>query len=242
MPLSDKALKYFNLNGASGALIAAHNPDWAPVVTGIDVSASAAADINLQIGGSRATLAVNPTGNNNTFTVTALRKGDSGENISVEVVEDGNDTPLSVVATVTTHATTTVAIVVNVETDGSGNGLSVPSEVCDAINTDPVASKYVIATYAPTDIEAIAADVASAPLASATPTEVVEYTFAAAAQLGLSDPEGLFIGTGGDDVRIVGSAGTLDVNVRGFWIQGAEPSISPVSILASGRMRGAAGV
>ena len=242
MALSDKALKYFNLNGASGVILAAYNPDWAPVITGIDVSASAAADLNLQLGGTRATLAVNPTGNNNTFTVTALRKGDSGENITVEVVENGNDTPLSVGVTVTAHSTTTVAIVVNVETDGSGNGLSVPSEVCAAINADPDASKYVYATYAPTDIEVIAADVVAAPLASATPTEVVEYTFAAAAQLDLSDPEGLFIGTGGDDIRFVGSAGTLDVNIRGFWIQGAEPNIIPVSILASGRMRGAAGV
>jgi hypothetical protein len=241
MALSDKALKYFNLNGATAARLAAHNPDWAPVITGIDASLSAAADLNILIGGSRATLAVNPTGNNNTFTVTALRKGNCGENITIEVVENGNDTPLSIGTTVTSHAITSVAIVVNVETDGSGNGISVPSEVCAALNADDVASKYVYATYAATDIEVIAADVAQAPLASSTPTEVVEYTYPAAGQLNIDAVDGLFIGTGGDDIEVTVTAGTLDANIRGFWIQGVEPSILPVTILASGRARGASG-
>lgn len=239
MARSDKALKYFNLNGATGARIAAPNPDWAPVITGISISQSAAGDVNLLIGGSKATLAINPTGNNNTFTVNALRKGNCGENITVEVVENGNDTPLSVDVTVTSHTITDVDIVVNLETDGSGNGISTALEVVDAINSDPVASKYVLAVAAITEVGTIAEDVAQAALASATPTEVAEWTFAAAAFHAEHDPEGLFEGTGGDDVEVTTSAGTLDCNVRGFWVQGVDqgrpvhPTGRPLAVAAA---------
>lgn len=235
MARSDKALKYFNLNGATGALIAAPNSDWAPVITGISISQSAAGDVNLQIGGSKATLEVGTT---DTFVLTALRKGDSGEGLSITLVDpSANDEPLAVAVTVVSASISDVDIVVTLATDDGGTITSTPGDVVDAINADPVASKWVIASTPATTDPMIA--VSKTQLASATPTEVVEYTFAAAAFHAEHDPDGLFEGTGGDDVRVVTSAGTLDVNVRGFWVQGVDqgrpvhPTGRPLAVSAA---------
>lgn len=238
MPLEDKALKYFTLNGASGARLAAPNPDWAPVITRVDCSVSAAADINVFLGGTKASLTVNPTGANNTFVVTALRKGNCGENITVEVVENGLSTALSVDVTVVDHSITDVDIVVNLATDGAGNGTSTAIEVANAINADPVASKYVFATAAITETGAISEDIVAAPLAGATPTEVVEHTLAGAGQV-FHTGQPMYVGTGGDDVEVTATAGTLDANIGGYWIQGVDqgrpvhPTGRPLAVSAA---------
>lgn len=203
-----------------------------PVVTNIAVSADAAGRLAVQIGGTRATLAVDPTGSNNEFTVRSLRGGDSGEGISLEIVENGNSTALSVATTVNATPATggyDVDIVVNVETDSGGNGISTAREVIDAINDDNTAGKYIEAyptTSEATVAGAIAVDVASAPLASGSPTERFAKEFEAAFAFSETFEPGVLMGTyAGDDVRIVVSAGTdRELYVAGFYIPGVLQS------------------
>lgn len=213
-----------------------------PVVTSLDVTCDAAAVVDVKLGGTRASLAVNPTGSNNEFTVRSLRGGDSGEGISVEVVENGNNTALSVVTTVNAVPATggyDVDIVVNVATDGSGNGTSTAKEVIDAINADTTANLYVEAyptTSVATTAGVIDSDVAVASLAGATPstTDAWQGEFEAAFVLSKVFPPGALKGSyGGDDVRVAISAGTdRELTLSGFYIPGALQSV-PTGVLRS---------
>ena len=66
---------------------------------------------------------------NGQFTVTARTPGDSGNEIAVEFVIEGNNTPLSL-------QVNGKDIQINLATDGSGNAVSTANEVIAAINAD----------------------------------------------------------------------------------------------------------
>jgi hypothetical protein len=227
-PHRSKAVGFFNTQGTTSVLIAAHHPTWRPVVESVWSSGDAAAALAIQVGGTKAALTVNPTGNDNTIVFTAWRKGDSGENITIEYVENGTSTPLSVATTVTAHATTSVAIVVNLETDGAGAGISTAQEVIDAVNADPTASKYVYAAASGAATGVIDEDFSAAPLASATPDEDADLTFGDAYTFAGTLPPGGIVGNPGDDVRVAVSAGTDDIFVSGYWIEGEDLGYGPI--------------
>lgn len=202
-----------------------------PVVTDVDISVDAAAVIAILCGGTRASLAVNPTGSNNEFTVRSLRGGDSGEGLSFEIVENGNNTALSVVTTVNAVPATggyDVDIVVNVATDGSGNGTSTAKQVVDAINADTTANLYVEAFLTSSGAGVIDSDVAAAPLAGATASATDAWqieTEASSAVLKGFPPGALKGSYAGDDVKVTLSAGTdREINISGFYIPGTLQS------------------
>lgn len=93
--------------------------------------------------------------------------GTAGNSKTVEVIENGNDTPLSVTVT-------TSAVVINVETDGSGNSLSSVNDVIAKLYADETFATYWFATDGAGDgTDLVDADFASAALTGgAAGTEV----------------------------------------------------------------------
>jgi hypothetical protein len=93
--------------------------------------------------GTFAFLATNLTGTNNDLVFTSLVRGDAGEEITIEYVVAGFETPLTVDVIGN-------AIVVNVETSAAGapggDPLSTAQEVMDVVNLDSVAKELVKVT------------------------------------------------------------------------------------------------
>lgn len=228
-PILAKYIKPFEVRVTNQASFRLPSPlGLAPVITGIYATADAAGVLTVSFGSTRSALAVNPTGSNNEFTVRALRPGISGDGISVEVVENGNSTALSIAVTVNAVPATggyDVDIVVNVATDGSGNGISTARQVIDAINSDAIAGKYVEAY--PTTSEATVAgvidsDVSVASLANGADTAKFIREFEGAFSFGDSFEPGVLVApNAGVDVNIAVSAGTdRELQVAGFYIPG----------------------
>ena len=76
---------------------------------------------------------------NQTLVVGWNEVGTAGNSKTVEVIENGNNTPLSVTVT-------TSAVVINVETDGSGNSLSTVNDVIAKLYQDETFAAYWFAT------------------------------------------------------------------------------------------------
>ena len=94
--------------------------------------------------------------------------GAAGNGITVEYVEDGSNTDLSV-------EVTTLAILINLETDGSGNSVSTADEVKDAVNNSFAAFSLVYALRATAGDGAgvISADMAPTNLTGGSDTETL---------------------------------------------------------------------
>lgn len=86
----------------------------------------------------RATLTTALTGANNDLIFTAVAGGTAGNDITVEYVVDGTETPLTV-------DVTDKAIVVNVETDDADAAVSTAEDVREAIAAEEDAAALVIA-------------------------------------------------------------------------------------------------
>lgn len=91
-----------------------------------------------------ASLATALSGANNDLVFTAVKRGQSGNAISVRYVVSGNNTALSVSVSGT-------AITVNVATDGGGAATSTASQVKTAVNASTPAKALVSAELAPSN-------------------------------------------------------------------------------------------
>lgn len=224
-PIRLKAVGYFNAEGTT-SLIVPTPLGWRPVVTGLDVSSDAAATVALLLGGTVASIAVDQAGANNELTFRAKRGGDSGEGFSVEIVENGNLTALTIVTTINAVPAGggyDIDFVINLATDGAGNGISTAGQVIAAFNADATASLYAEAlptTTAETVVGALSADSGPTAFAGATPDQVWSLAFADAFVLPKSFPPGEYAGPVSGDVKVTVSAGTDLINVSGFYIPG----------------------
>jgi hypothetical protein len=226
-PHRSKAVGFFNTQGTTAVLLAAKNPNWKPVIETVWSSSDSAAELNIFIGGTCASLTINQTGSNNTIVFRAWRKGDSGENITVEIVKNGTNTPLSVDTTVNDHSITDVDVVINLATNGGGDAISTAAEVIAAVNADPTASKYLYAEPSGDVSGVMTESTAQAPLAGATPDEDAGLVFADAYVFAGILPPGGIEGNAGDDVRVAVSAGTDDIFLSGYWIAGEDLGYGP---------------
>jgi len=93
---------------------------------------------------ARASLTTALTGTNNDLIFRARRAGVAGNSITVAYVVAGLSTPLSI-------AVTDQDIIVNVETNGSGDAISTAAEIQAALAADPGASSLLYAVLASGD-------------------------------------------------------------------------------------------
>lgn len=115
------------------------NPNWAEVdctlVDGFEALS------NADVVSTAASLTTTQ-GSNKDITFTEITAGPGGNSVSIQYVVSGTLTAYSCVVT-------GVNIVINQQTDGSGNPVSTANSLIAAINADPIASGLVVATNAP---------------------------------------------------------------------------------------------